>query len=268
MASDRLPPLSATPFVRVLGPVDVVTAAGPTSVGGRLEKMLLGALAVSVNHSVSSDALAQVLWDDAPPKSRDNTLQTYVSRLRRIVGHELILSEDHSYKLQVASHNLDALAFESLATEAAAALRDRERCRKLCKEGLYLWRGVPFGDFADRDPFRLEVIRLDELRLFVIELELECEIALGLEELVMGTLQALTDEYPYRERFWHLLIAGLALAGRRVEALRACNRLRDVLGALGLEPSPAILELEEHVIAERTDLAPAQLLARPVVRSD
>ncbi len=236
--------------IRVLGPVDVLTYAGDVAVGGRLERMLLGALAVAANHSVPTDELAQVLWGDDPPASRDNALQTYIFRLRRILGHHRISSENHSYKLHVARGDLDALDFEALVLEAMAERIDPQRRLVLCKQALGLWRGMPFGDFADQDPFRLEVLRLEELRLLAIELRLECEIVLGNEELVGGTLEALIEEYPYRERLWHLFVAALALAGRRVEALRACNNLRAVLGQVGLEPTIEILELEEAILAE------------------
>lgn len=252
----RQVPAGASPaIIRVLGPVDAV-ASGPLPIGGRLEKMLLAALAVSANHAVSADELSQILWGDDPPASQSNALQTYISRLRAVLGHDRITSEDHSYKLHVTRDDLDALLFESLLAEAVTVRADRSRCLALCKEALHLWRGAPFGDFADRDPFRLEAIRLDELRLFVIELQLECEIDLGHEELVVGSLEALVEEYPYRERIWHLFIAALALSGRRVDALRACNQLRAVLGEVGLEPTAEILQLEETIVTEDPNVRP------------
>jgi DNA-binding SARP family transcriptional activator len=245
---------SGLKMVRVLGPVDVVMADGPTIPGGRLERTLFAALALSTNRAVSRDQLSHILWGDSPPSSRDNTLQTYVSRLRHLLGHERIRSEDHSYVLDLTRTEIDAILFEDTVTRAAAAVSDPERCLALCTEALGLWRGVPFGELADHDPFRLEAIRLDEIRQFVVELRLASQISIGREEMVVGSLTALADEYPYRERIWFLLIAALALCGRRTEALRAYYDLHQRLAEVGLAPIAEIRALETAILDEVDDL--------------
>lgn len=220
----------------------------------RLARKLLGALAIATNHMVSSDHLAQVLWGEEPPPSATNALQTYVYRLRRLLGRDRILTEDHSYSLQLDPLQLDALVFEKTASEAARARQQPEKCIELCRSALALWRGVPFGEFVDEDPFRIEAIRLDELRLFVMELELESELKLGRGELVVGTLEALVEDHPYRERFWSLLVTALMECGRRVEALRSLTRLRGILAETGLEPSDELLQLEEEILTNCPEL--------------
>ena len=240
--------------VRVLGPVDVVTIAGPTPLGGPLERTLFAALVLSANRSVPTDQLAEILWGAAPPPSRDNTLQTYVSRLRHLVGTDRIRSHEHSYLLAVEPDEVDAVAFEQLVVDAATARLDRPGCLARCDKALAMWRGVAFGELAERDPFRLESIRLDEIRIFGVEMKLECQIALGREEIVVGALEALAEEYPYRERIWHLLMVALALSGRRTEALRACHVLRNHLAEVGLEPTAEIKRLEEAIHSDDHNL--------------
>jgi DNA-binding SARP family transcriptional activator len=250
-------------MVRVLGPVDCVWRGGSSAIGGQLERKLLGALSVSANHSVSSDHLVRILWGDLPPRSSVNTLQTYVCRLRQTIGHDRIRHEDHSYGLHVGPDELDALVFEAGVAEASVADGRPEQKLAVCKRALALWRGVPFGEFADEDPFRLEAIRLDELRLLVMELKLDCEISLGHEEMVVGMLQGLVEDYPYRERMWYLLVAALSMSGRRVEALRACSALREVLAEVGLEPTMEIQELERDVVSEAGKVRPRLQLPGP-----
>jgi DNA-binding SARP family transcriptional activator len=240
--------------VRVLGPIDLVTDAGVVVPMGRIGRKLLGVLAISANHAVSADRLAEVIWRNSPPASRDNTLQTHVFRLREELGHDRIVSEGHSYCLRLDPGQLDAVEFERLTSLAASLRQKPSECIQLCQSALSLWRGVPFGEFADEDPFRLEAMRLDELRLFAMELKLESDLELGRAELVVGTLEALVDDYPYRERMWHLLITAMSRSGRRVEALRACDRLRSVLGEVGLEPSGEIGRLEEEILSEVDDM--------------
>lgn len=242
--------------VRVLGPIDLQTDAGVVIPKGRIGRKLLGALAISVNHAVSSDRLAEIVWGESPPPSLRNTLQTYIHRLRQEVGHDRIVGEDHSYALVLSPEQLDALEFEQLASRAAGLGQDPTDRAGVCKDALALWRGVPFGEFADEDPFRLEAMRLDELRLYVMELALGAELELGREEMAVGTLEALVEDYPYRERLWYLLIEALALCGRRVEALRAVRRLRFILEEVGLEPSAGIRDLEEEIISEGPRLRP------------
>lgn len=235
-------------MIRVLGPVDVVTPDGPRSVGGHHARAVLAALAVGAGHAVSIDVLAQTLWGDDPPPSADNTLQSYISDLRRLLGTDAVVRVDHSYELEIDASAIDAVRFETLLGAAVAARDDPPTCARLCREALALWRGRPFGDLADDEAFHLEAYRLDELRLATMELSLEAELALGHHELVLGELEVAIEEHPYRERLWHLLIETLASHGRRVEALRACQRLRSVLAEVGLEAGDDLVALEQRIL--------------------
>jgi DNA-binding SARP family transcriptional activator len=154
---------------------------------------------------------------------------------------------DHAYLLDVDLDDVDALRFERLVDEAVAHREEPEAARRLSHEALDLWRGIPFGDLADEEPFRLEALRLDQLRLAAMELRIEADIALGRSELVVGALEAAVEELPYREHLWHLLIDALAADGRRVEALRACDRLRRMLGEVGLVPGDELRRREARI---------------------
>lgn len=242
--------------VRVLGPVDLLIDDQIVVLGSRNERLVLAALALSANHWVTSDQMAQILWGDDPPPSKTNTLQTYVSRLKCRLGSEHVTSEDHSYQLHVQPEELDALLFERRVSGAEESLDDPTRCLQLCRSALALWRGPPFGGIGDEEPFRLEAIRLTELRLRAMEMQLESRLMTGQPDLAIGALEALVHEYPYRERLWYLLAYGLAITGRRVEALRSCQSLRELLGEVGLEPSRDIRDLEEEILTESPRVRP------------
>lgn len=236
--------------VRVLGPIDVLTSEGALSVGGRNARRLLGALVVGAGRSVSADHLQWSIWGDTPPRSADSSLQTYIARLRHQLGHDSIERSDHAYRLAVGRQQIDAVHFEDLLLGAASPREDPERCRRACSEGLSLWRGDPFGDFVDDEPFRLESARLCELRVSMKELALESELVLGRSDVVAAELESAVEEYPYRERLWYLLIEALVNDNRRVEALRACRQLRDVLDAAGLQARPTLGGLEEAILTD------------------
>jgi len=235
-------------MIRVLGPIDVLTSTGPVSPGGGRVRALLGALVVGAGHAVPIDHLREVLWNDDPPESADNTLQSYISHLRQILGADVILLTDHSYELAAEPDQIDALRFESLLSQAIDARSDPKECKRLGREALHLWRGRPFGNLADDEHFMLEAYRLDELRLAAMELSLEADLALGHHDLIIGELQVAVEEHPYHERLWHLLIEALAAGGRRVEALRECTRMRETLAEVGVEAGDDLVALEAEIL--------------------
>lgn len=235
-------------LIRVLGPIDVLTQSGPVSVGGHHSRVLLGTLAVAAGRTVSIDQLRAALWGSSQPSSAESSLHTYAWRLRRQLGSEVLVTVDHSYLLDVHRDQIDALCFEDLLVEAIDAQSDPQRCVKLCRDGLSMWRGPPFGELADNEVFRLEAMRLEELRLTVTERLLTAEVALGHLDIAVAELECAVQENPYREHLWYLLIDSLQREGRRVEALRACRGLRGALAEVGVEPTGDLAAIESEII--------------------
>lgn len=233
-------------LIRVLGPVDVCTADGVRAIGSRNERALLAGLVLAAGRSVPTSLLRDAVWGDRSPPSADASLHTYVSRLRHLLGPDRIERRDHSYRLVVGRDEVDATRFEDLV-DAATRCDDEQRRAEVCRDGLALWRGVPFGDLGDDEAFRLEAFRLEELRLVMMEMALTAEIALGHHEIAAAELETAVQEHPYRERLWYLLAEALRRDGRRVEALRACDRLRRVLAEAGLTPGADLVDLEHRI---------------------
>jgi DNA-binding SARP family transcriptional activator len=243
-------------LIRVLGPVDVQTADGIRTIGSRNERALLAGLVLAAGRSVPIPLLRDAVWGERTPASADASIHTYVSRLRHLVGHDTIERTDHSYRLAVGRDEVDATRFEDLVDTATGARDDPARCAELCRTALGLWRGVPFGDLGDDETFRLEGFRLEELRLVLMELALHAEIELGHHEVAAAELETAVQEHPYRERLWYLLAEALRRDGRRIEALRACDRLRHVLADAGLDPDPELVDLERRIAGRVPDPSP------------
>jgi DNA-binding SARP family transcriptional activator len=72
--------------VRVLGPFEVSRDGRLWSPGGPKERKLLAVLVVHLGEVVSVDAIAEALWDGAPPRSAVKSVQAYVARLRAALG--------------------------------------------------------------------------------------------------------------------------------------------------------------------------------------
>ena len=61
------------------------------------------------------------------------------------------------------------------------------------------WRGPALHDVRHVPALYLEAQRLDELRLATIEARMSAELAVGGHGMVVGSLQRLVDEHPYRK---------------------------------------------------------------------
>ena len=107
-----------------------------------------------------------------------------------------------------------------------------------------LWAGQP----ADRAAASLQV-RVSQLRKAL-------RAACGGHPELIGELETLTSAHPLRERLWAHRMLALYRAGRQAEALRAYRDLRAILtGELGIEPSPALRELEGRILRQDAALA-------------
>ncbi len=94
----------------------------------------------------------------------------------------------------------------------------------------------------------------NERRAIAEEDEVEHKLRLGQHmELFPDLLDAVESE-PLRERRWQQLMLALYRCGRQLEALRQFQRLREILGGVGSEPSAKTVELEKAIVLERPEL--------------
>ena len=242
---------------RILGPLEVGLDGPPFAAKGRKPRALLALLLLHRNETVPADRLIDDLWGESPPATAANTLQVYVSQLRKLVEDRLV-REGAGYRLRVQPGELDAERFERMAAEGASALAGRSyaKASEQLLEALGIWRGPALVD-VQYEPFaRAEITRLEELRLVAIEDRLEAELGLGRDHEVVPELEALVSEYPVRERLRGLLMLALYRGGRQADALDTYREARRVLvDELGLEPGPELRELEQAILRQDESLA-------------
>jgi len=245
--------------IRILGPVEVERDGRVIAPGSRRERAVLATLALSAGRAVSIDTLVDALWGDTPPPSAARTVRSHVSRLRRVVGRELLTAERGGYRLDVDPDVVDAVRLERAVTGARSALDHGEasRARVAAGRAVALWRGEPLTDLADSDSRRGRLVRLEELLVTARELRLEAELALGHHEAAVADLEVEVADQPLREPLWALLMLALYRSGRQADALRAYARLRSRLGdELGIEPSPELAHLERAILCQDPQLDP------------
>jgi hypothetical protein len=138
----------------VLGPVEVRVDGRAVSLGGPKQRGLLALLLLNGNEVVSRDRLIDGLWGERAPASAQGSLDSYVSRLRALLGGERIERQAPGYLLRVRPGELDLDRFEGLLNQGriAAAGGDTAAARDRFREALELWRGRPLADL-DSEPF-------------------------------------------------------------------------------------------------------------------
>ncbi len=105
--------------------------------GPRL-RSLLALLALTPGAPRRAEYLADQLWDGEPPSA--NALQALVSRLRRALGADAVLSRPTGYLLAVAPDQVDLSRFDRLLAERTPAA---------AREALGLAGPEPLAEFAD-----------------------------------------------------------------------------------------------------------------------
>ena len=241
---------------RILGPLEVVRDGQVVKLGGALQRTLLALLLTSANGVVSVDRLIDALWGERPPREVQNALQYHVSQLRKVLGGpDVIETREPGYVVRVSPDELDLLRFEQLVETAEGA--PPERAARLLRDALGLWRGPPLADLKNEAFAQSEIRRLEEVRLTALERRVDADLALGRHARLIPELEALVHEHPYREHLRAALMRALYAAGRQAEALAAYRDARQTLvEELGIEPSPALQELEQAVLRQDPALAP------------
>ena len=241
---------------RVLGPLEVSKDGRLLPLGGRQQRAVLAILLLQANQVVSANALINALWGERAPESAANTIQGYVSRLRKLLSNgdcEAVVFRSPGYVLEVESEQVDSYRFERLVRDAAQlrASDNLEPARALLDDALALWRGEVLADLALDSFVSPELGRLEELRLSALEQRIALDLALGRHAEVVAELESLVAEHPLREQLRGDLMLALYRSGRQADALEIYRKGRQLLvSELGIEPGPEIRELERAILGQ------------------
>jgi DNA-binding SARP family transcriptional activator len=109
-------------------------------------------LLLHANEVVSRDQLIDALWGERLPPSAAESLDAYVYRLRKLLGHDRLPRERSGYLLRVGPGELDVDEFERLVARAGQMAANGA---KLGLEGLVPQIETPF--FARNSGRRLNI---------------------------------------------------------------------------------------------------------------
>ncbi|RRR98164.1 AfsR/SARP family transcriptional regulator [Glycomyces terrestris] len=248
---------------RLLGPVEARHGGRVLEPTTAQQRCVLAALLLDLGRVVSADRLTAALWPAEPPRSAQNTLRVYVTRLRRLLAADpsvRLETVGSGWRLSCARDRVDLYRFRDLVARARGAAP--AEARGLLAAALALWRGPALADLPAERWRGVQCAALEEERLAAVEDRVACGLAAGEAGEAVPELSALLAEHPTRERLALLLMSALDAAGRGAEAVETFHRTRTVLREeLGVDPGPELQREFQRLLA-----APGGRRGEPVPR--
>jgi SARP family transcriptional regulator, regulator of embCAB operon len=243
----------------VLGPLLMTVHGNRVPLGPAKQRAVMAMLLINRNRPVSVDSLTDAVWDGDPVPAARTSIQSHVSNLRRLLRDAgadpvaVLASAPPGYQLSVADADCDAGRFaieKSAGMQAGAAGRFEDASLQL-SAALGEWRGPVLDDLREFTFANTFATALLEEKVAVHTARAEAEIACGRANGVIGELEGLTAEHPYREPLWAQLITAYYVTERQSDALGAFRRLKMTLAeGLGIDPGPTVSTLHERILRQ------------------
>lgn len=212
---------------------------------GRQGRLTLAVLGWERDRAISTDELADIVWDGGPPAAWQTALRALVSKLRAVLDEAgAAAAIEHAfgcYQLRLpADAWVDVEAATAAIHEAEAALRADDR--EAAIGAALVANAIARRPFLPGDAGAWVERRREQLRqVRVRALEVRGRVALANRDPVGAVTDAelLVELEPYRETGHALLMRAHAAAGNPAQGLAVYERLRTRLADdLGAAPSP------------------------------
>ncbi|MEU8082002.1 BTAD domain-containing putative transcriptional regulator [Catellatospora citrea] len=260
IAGQRVAFTGDRPTIFALGPLTIGSAEAQADVVGHGMRVVLGRLILSPGRAVPREELLGLLWPAGAPGSAINLVQTYVSRLRRLLEPDrspralasVVKLVPGGYRLQIETGRLDVSTFRGLVLRARDARADRPaQAGDLLDQALALWRGDPFDDL---DTLREHpaTVALREERVAASLLRAELADSPEQHAAAVRLLRPLADRDPLHEPVHAGLMLALAAAGRQADALGVFDDIKRRLDEqLGVDPGSALTDGRQLVLRQQ-----------------
>lgn len=245
--------------IRDLGALVVAVDADEHPVVGSRGAAMLSLLTIQVNQRVSVDALMDAAWGEGVTDGSPSTLESHIWRLRQLLEPgrarrqpaTVLISDAAGYRLVAGSSSVDSLSFGACLSEVRDLLAGgrADAALRRADTALALWRGRPYGLFADRDWAAPAIARLEEVRSHLQERRIEALVATGALDLALADLQPLIAGLPFREQLRGLQMEALYRNGRTEQALQAYAQARRTLrDEVGIDPGVDLQRLHRRIL--------------------
>lgn len=243
----------------VLGPLALTVDGAPVPLGTPKQRAVFAMLLMGRNRPVGSESLIEAAWEQFPPPDPRASLHSYVSNIRKLLAgvgvdsRTALASAPPGYRLTVPETHCDIgrFALDKAAGVQAAAAGKFEQASRHLSAAIAEWRGPVLEDLRDFQFVDAFATALVEDKMLAHTALAEAEIACGRGYAVIGDLETLTGEHPYREPLWAQLITAYYLSERQSDALEAYRRLKATLADdLGIDPGPTVQGLYGKVLRQ------------------
>ncbi len=235
--------------VHVLGPFQAVRNHEQVTLGPLRQQAVLLPLVLRPGRTVAPEEILDGVWGEVVPTSGIALVRTYISRLRLILGRDMIGRCAAGYYVRLNPGQVDLTVFDQHVLEARE-LRRRAQLGPSAttwRKALELWRGPPLpgvpGPFAES-----QRQRLTDLHLSALEQCWDTEILLGRHAELLVELSVAVRDQPLRENLTRLLMLASYRSGRQADAIAAFEQTRRRLDEeLGVKPAPDLQQLHDRI---------------------
>jgi DNA-binding SARP family transcriptional activator len=240
--------------LRILGPLRVIRGADEVDAGPRQQRCLLAVLLARHGRPLSMNELVALVWGDHAPATAANVIHKYIGALRRLLEPGLparaagsrLRRDGNGYRLSVGPGELDLVEFRTLVAQA-----HKENDLDRYVQALALWHGPAGGDLADSPAATAVFAGLHSEFLDAVSAASELAVERGKPDVVLDPLRQAASTNEFNETLHASLIAVLAAAGHRAEALGTYQSIRERLNDdLGLDPGPDLRRAHRDVLTD------------------
>lgn len=242
---DDAPLINGSAFqLKTFGRFSLTLGGAPVDIAPGKLAGLLTVLAMSTHMPCRRDWLTELFWGTHFELQSRQNLRQALSRLRRLVGDDVLVTDERCVRLRPRAIDVDALRFETLVTTGEP---------RSIRTGLDLLAGEFLADISIGQDAWDRWLSGHRRKLGALALEAFVKIgATALEEEDgQGTLDAATRAMAIddlHETANRLMISALAMLGRRSDAFSAFERFKSRLRLThGLEPDAAMIGLVESL---------------------
>jgi SARP family transcriptional regulator, regulator of embCAB operon len=224
------------------------------SLPGALGELLFAFLVLNRFRRIERNVLLIAVYGEEATPGHNPRLSVLLSKLRRVLGPEMLVGRAQIELLLPADAFVDVEAALEALHRAESHIANGEWAAAWGPSGVaYHVASRPLLESHDRpwlDDWRR---RLDDVRVRGLECFAAARLGLGGPTLPQAAdcARRLIELAPFRETGHRILMEALERSGNAAEALRAYDRLRVLLrDELGVAPSPAVQNVYRRLLGE------------------
>jgi DNA-binding SARP family transcriptional activator len=219
---------------------------------GTLGQLLFAYLVLNRLRRIDRDELLIAVYGEEAAPGHHPRLSVLLSKLRRVVGAELLTGRAQIELVLPANASVDVETALEALHRAESHVAKGEWAAAWGPSGLaYDVASRPLLRGHDRPWLEDSRRRLDDARLSGLECLAAASLGIGGPELPQAAncARQLIELAPFRETGHRILMEALERSGNVAEALRVYDRLRIMLREeLGIAPSPAVQEVHRRLL--------------------